>query len=646
MFLVHYVNSNTHNFTSDINLVAGAMIVKWSNCSILRWVSFHSGLPKAIGIYQKKQSNHKDINLPQQNTSLRGSQFEQNPTTKDRSYLQMQKSSHHSTNQHHSNPRPKENRANYKNSYSKTTEERFSNQTKYSPDTEEGRSNFHNDATDDYKNITRPIHKTKEFYSDGMKEKHQQQLPLSSLRIKQFWPPSAANPTQNSRLTLPRYANRFEDLQIPSEWIANMKSKLGINLPTDTQMNLFRGFFAGQDVFIRCKTGTGKTLAALLAVLTFLHRVGDRIDPPSALLVLPTIPLAKQVYDWTCTITGLKRGSTELERMVQLAIPPVDSDKYQEQQATIIPQLVIGVPSQFSCNPSETGAFSLLEWTNLRVLVLDEADRLIGIPVGASQADYSKWLKSPGKTVRWLEHMFSTYWLNNRPLLVASSATLNQGTRAFLGRMSGAFEKDDSCCTIVSEEQATTTKESIIPSVSHQYSLIDQDIDPTEQPAAFLDSVTEQIEQIVKEQEQLSPSGKSLGLVFMSEQAGKQKMKQLLEGRALRVEYIQEAYFNSNLDSHSTDLYLTSYSEGYGLDIPDLQYVIILGKPVDLNSYIHMSGRVGRFSSKGANGKIGKFSVITILSDQKEMNQFVGMLANTNIKLDSDNSSNVLQHFS
>ncbi len=117
------------------------------------------------------------------------------------------------------------------------------------------------------------------------------------------------------------YANRFGgftnsvrmDLQI---WNLN----LVLILPTDTQMNLFRDFLLGKTFLSDAKQELVKHLLHYWPVLTFLHRVGDRIDPTVRCLFFP---------QFTCK-TGLRldmhnywieKGSTELERMVQLAIP-------------------------------------------------------------------------------------------------------------------------------------------------------------------------------------------------------------------------------------------------------------------------------------------------------------------------------------
>ena len=410
---------------------------------------------------------------------------------------------------------------------------------------------------------------------------------------------------------------------------------------------------------MRCGTGTGKTLAILIAALNFLHRAssalgavdepatGGRMEAPSVLMVLPTIPLAKQVFDWAVSITGLQPGTDELNRLVQLAIPTIENDDMSTKMSceasimttsslAVTPQMIIGVPSQFSTNPTSSSIFSLIDWNNLRLLILDEADRLLGIPTDTTSQEYTKWIANPGKTVKWLEHMFSTYWLNSRPLLVASSATLTKESRAFLSQMTGAFEGQGTAM-ILSDEKAPANC-----LVHHQYLLVDKQIDPEKEVDAFLENICNLVEGVVRNNERRSPVGKSRGLVFMSEHSGKKKIKQMLSDRGLSIQYVQEAFLgdtfenNNNENSSSdticdetdsrylcanADLYLTSFSEGYGLDIPNLNYVIIIGAPPDINAYLHMAGRVGRLSSRTKNEteNVGQMKEsATIASDDAE----------------------------
>nr|KAJ3421281.1 hypothetical protein HK105_004027 [Polyrhizophydium stewartii] len=66
--------------------------------------------------------------------------------------------------------------------------------------------------------------------------------------------------------------------------------------------------------------------------------------------------------------------------------------------------------------------------------------------------------------------------------------------------------------------------------------------------------------------------------------------------------------------------------EARGLDLPEVTHVFILGDPADATSYLHMAGRVGRFSNSG--------TVITILGGFKFWRKQVSMLRSMNIALD------------
>ena len=108
----------------------------------------------------------------------------------------------------------------------------------FSPNTGNSRNNY--DSARKPQSFYKPTGSTKsnEFAHST------QPISLSSNRIKQFWPPSA-NSTTPGRLTLPKWANRFDDLELPTEWKKNLAKELSVVEPTKFQMDFFRSFFAG-----------------------------------------------------------------------------------------------------------------------------------------------------------------------------------------------------------------------------------------------------------------------------------------------------------------------------------------------------------------------------------------------------------------
>uniref|UniRef100_A0A6B2KYR2 ATP-dependent RNA helicase n=1 Tax=Arcella intermedia TaxID=1963864 RepID=A0A6B2KYR2_9EUKA len=128
---------------------------------------------------------------------------------------------------------------------------------------------------------------------------------------------------------------------------------------------------AGRDVLGAAKTGSGKTLAFLIPVLELLWRVGwTNLDGLGALVLSPTRELALQTFEVLCQI-GKKHnqisaglvigGGTHLER---------------EQECIGNMNILIATPGRLLQHMDQTPNFNT---SNLQILVLDEADRMLDL---------------------------------------------------------------------------------------------------------------------------------------------------------------------------------------------------------------------------------------------------------------------------
>jgi ATP-dependent RNA helicase RhlB len=126
---------------------------------------------------------------------------------------------------------------------------------------------------------------------------------------------------------------------------------------------------AGQDVAGQAQTGTGKTAAFLVAILTKLLRLPQR-DPhfPSALIVAPTRELALQIYADAQVIGG--HAGLSLAQVVG-GIDYVRQAEVLRQGADI----VICTPGRI-IDYLKQGVFKT---SGIKALVIDEADRLFDL---------------------------------------------------------------------------------------------------------------------------------------------------------------------------------------------------------------------------------------------------------------------------
>ncbi|KAK1091999.1 ATP-dependent RNA helicase dbp4 [Friedmanniomyces endolithicus] len=138
---------------------------------------------------------------------------------------------------------------------------------------------------------------------------------------------------------------------------------------TDIQAKAVPLALKGRDILGAAKTGSGKTLAFLIPVLENLYRAqcigGDA--GLGAMVISPTRELAIQIFEVLRTIgrkghifaAGLVIGGKSLR---------------EEQDALARMNIVVCTPGRILQHLSQTAAFNV---DNLRMLVLDEADRIL-----------------------------------------------------------------------------------------------------------------------------------------------------------------------------------------------------------------------------------------------------------------------------
>jgi ATP-dependent RNA helicase DeaD len=137
--------------------------------------------------------------------------------------------------------------------------------------------------------------------------------------------------------------------------------------PTPVQGGFIPRALAGVDVMGQAQTGTGKTAAFAIPILEMLQP-HQRGAPPQALALVPTRELAVQVRD-ECEKLALGRHHAIV------AVYGGKPIRKQIEQVAAGASVIVGTPGRV-LDLMSRGA---LTWTGLRVVVLDEADRMLDI---------------------------------------------------------------------------------------------------------------------------------------------------------------------------------------------------------------------------------------------------------------------------
>src|SRR5579859_2172957 len=160
----------------------------------------------------------------------------------------------------------------------------------------------------------------------------------------------------------------FTELQISQ----SMKDRLAsarFTVPTPVQAAAIPQALAGKDVLATAQTGTGKTLAFLIPIIEqLLNNLANKIPMPGieALVLVPTRELAMQVVDQYNVLRGKQLAPAAL----------VVGGLSEGQQLSALrkgARLVVATPGRLEDFLNR----KLINFRALRVLVLDEADRML-----------------------------------------------------------------------------------------------------------------------------------------------------------------------------------------------------------------------------------------------------------------------------
>ena len=189
-------------------------------------------------------------------------------------------------------------------------------------------------------------------------------------------PPAEA--TETAPADAEAEAISFADLDLPEPLLRALSSD-GYDTPSPIQAAIIPHLLAGRDVIGQAQTGTGKTAAFALPLLTRVHRNAQEdpdaqatkpkgpAAPPAALVLAPTRELALQVAD------AFDRYARHLERVRVLAVYGGADIRGQAAALRRGVDVVVGTPGRVLDHMRR----GTLDVSALRTLVLDEADEML-----------------------------------------------------------------------------------------------------------------------------------------------------------------------------------------------------------------------------------------------------------------------------
>ena len=336
----------------------------------------------------------------------------------------------------------------------------------------------------------------------------------------------------------------FAELGI-AEPVVQALAEVGYENPTPIQAATIPALLAGRDVIGLAQTGTGKTAAFALPILSGLA-VADRAT--QALVLTPTRELALQVAE------AIGRYGHHLAGLQVL--PIYGGQGYPVQLAGLRrgAQVVVGTPGRVIDHLTKR----TLDLSRLRLLVLDEADEMLQM---GFQADVETILAEtpPDKQVALF------------------SATMPTQIR----RISQRYLSDP-------VEIAVGTKAVTAANIRQRYLFV--------AGAQKLDALTRILE--VESFEAM--------IVFVRTKQATEDLAERLRARGFAAAAIngdlvqaQRERLIGQLRSGALDLLVATDVAARGLDVDRISHVVNYDIPTDPESYVHRIGRTGRAGRSG-----------------------------------------------
>lgn len=336
----------------------------------------------------------------------------------------------------------------------------------------------------------------------------------------------------------------FADLGLDAAVLKALKD-VGYETPSAIQAATIPPLLAGRDVLGTAQTGTGKTAAFALPILSQLDLAQKT---PQALVLAPTRELALQVCEAFESYAGHLRG---------VHVLPVYGGQGYGQQLSALRRgvhIVVGTPGRIM-DHLDKGTLDLSE---LRFLVLDEADEML--KMGFAEDVETILADTPaGKQVALF------------------SATMPAQIR----RLAGTYLKD-------AEEINVKAKTSTATNITQRYLIV---------------SYPQKVDALTRILEVENFEGM---IVFTRTKNETETLAEKLRARGYAAAAIngdvaqahRERTVNQLKDG-KLDILVATDVAARGLDVERISHVVNFDLPIDTESYVHRIGRTGRAGRSG-----------------------------------------------
>ena len=378
---------------------------------------------------------------------------------------------------------------------------------------------------------------------------------------------------------------KFTDLNLDAK-VLKAVAETGYDTPTPIQAGAIAPALEGRDVLGIAQTGTGKTAAFTLPMITLLGRGRARARMPRSLILAPTRELAAQVaenFDTYAKYTKLTKalliGGTSFK----------DQDKLIDKGVDVL----IATPGRL-LDHLERGKLIL---TDVKIMVVDEADRMLDMGFIPDIEEIFKRTPFTRQTLFFsatmapeIERITNTFLSNPAKVEVARAATTNVNIKQGVVMFKGS-----------SKPKEPTEKRELLRK------LIDAEGDACTNAIIFCNRKSD-VDIVSKS---LNKWGYNAAPIHGDlDQSHRTKTLDKFRDNELRI-------------------LVASDVAARGLDIPAVTHVFNFDVPSHAEDYVHRIGRTGRA------GRTGTAIMICVPRDEKNLEDVERLVKETIPRLDN-----------
>ena len=346
---------------------------------------------------------------------------------------------------------------------------------------------------------------------------------------------------------------RFHDFDLPSEVMHGI-ADLGFKYATEIQALSLEQALAGKNIAGKAQTGSGKTAAFLVAILTrYLRTPENRAKQggnPRALVIAPTRELVIQI----CKDADAIGKYCDLRSLAVYG--GMDYDRQRKEVLDAPVDLLVATPGRLL----DFVKSRVINLSNVDTLVIDEADRMLDMGFIPDVRRIMSYLPPKEKRATMLY-----------------SATLNE----VVMRLAMNWMQEPYRAEVESETNATDTVKQVVYVIQAK------------------DKFTVLFNHIA-----LHPEARTI--VFCNRKSTTEDVYESLKVRGVSVEMlsgdVNQAKRLKVLDrfrDNEVKVVVATDVAGRGIDIKGLEYVINFDFPYEAEDYVHRIGRTGRAGATG-----------------------------------------------